>query len=106
VDRLLADHDRAGQQLDEYPGEVLLGLAVGVRDQIVRAGLLVDLVCRELPEARHDLGGGGRADRLLDVGGAVGQKLVDGFDVFDHDSMTARATDNPHPAGVLRMESP
>lgn len=106
MDRLLADDDRAGQQLGERLGEVLLGLAVGVRDQVVRAALLVDLVRGQLPEARHDLGGGRLPDRFFDVGRAAREKLVDGFDVFDHGSMTTRATDNPRPSGALRVELP
>jgi hypothetical protein len=106
VHRFLADHDRAGQQCGEGGREVLLGQPVGVRHQVVRAGLLVDLVGGELPEPGHYLRGGGRADDVFHFGRAVCEKLVDGFDVFDHGSMTARATDNPHPSGVLGMESP
>ncbi|GAB2918422.1 hypothetical protein GCM10027075_18070 [Streptomyces heilongjiangensis] len=70
------------------------------------AVLLVDLVLGELPPARHDLGGGGLAHRFFDVGGVPGEKLVDGFTVFDHAPMTARTTDNPYREGALRMESP
>jgi hypothetical protein len=109
VHRLLADHDRAGQQRGERAGEVPLGQAVGVRHEVVRSGLLVDLVRGEPPEPGHDLGGCRRADGVFHVGRAAREKLVDGFGGFggfDHGSMTARPTDNPCPSGVPRVESP
>jgi hypothetical protein len=105
VDRFLADHDGAGQEGAECFGEVLLGQPVGVRHQVVRSALLVDLVRGELTEAGHDLGRGGLAEGLLHVGRVAGEKLVDGFRVVDHDSIRARPTDNPHPMGGLWVES-
>lgn len=105
VHRLLADHDGAGQQLGQHLGEIQLGLAVGVRHQVVRAALLVDLVGGELTEARHDLRGRRLADRFFDIGRVPGEKLFDGFVFFDHGSMRARATDNPRPAGGQGVES-
>jgi hypothetical protein len=105
VHGLLADHDGAGQQRGECVGEVALGQAVGVRHQVVRPGLLVDLVRREPAEAGHDLGRGGRADRLLHIGRVTCEKLFDGFHLFDHGSMRARATDNPRRCGARRVES-
>lgn len=105
VHRLLADDDGTGQEGAEGFREVLLGEAVGVGHQVVRSALLVDLVRGELTEAGHDLGRGGLADRLLNVGRVAGEKLVDGFLVFDHGSMRARTTDKPHPAGGVPVES-
>lgn len=80
VHRLLADDHRAGQEAGEGRGEVFLGKAVGGGDEVVRTALLDDLVCGELPVARHDLGGGRCADRRLDLG------QVPGKEVIDHDS--------------------
>ncbi len=84
VHRLLADDHRAGQQGAEVLGEPQFGEAVGVRHQVVGAALLVDLVRGEVAEAGQDLGRGGLADRFLHVGRAAGEKLVDGFRLFDH----------------------
>ncbi len=84
VHRLLADHDGAGQQRAERPGEVLLGPSVGVGHQVVGAALLVDLVRGEPAPARHDFQSSGLADGFLHVGGAPSEKLVDGFRVYDH----------------------
>ncbi len=86
VHGLLADHHGAGQQRAEVLGEPQLGEPVGVRHQVVRAALLVHLVRGEAAEAGQDLGRGGLADRLLHVGRAAGEKLLDGFRVFDHAS--------------------
>ncbi len=84
VHRFLADHEGAGQQGGEGVGEVPLGQAVGVRHEVVRAGLLVDLVLREPAEARHDLGRGRLADRILHVGRVTREKPFDGLRLFDH----------------------
>ncbi|GAA0949762.1 hypothetical protein GCM10009576_067890 [Streptomyces rhizosphaericus] len=56
---------------------MLLGQPVGGGDQVVRALLLDDLMGGELPEARHDLFGDRRADRLLHRAEITGEKFID-----------------------------
>jgi hypothetical protein len=91
VHGLLADHDGAGEQGRQRRGQVLLGEAIRGRHQVVRTALLDDLVRGELPEARHDLGGCGLADRLLHGSEVAIQKVI------DHASSQSHPSDIPPP---------
>lgn len=56
---------------------MFLGEPVRDGHEVVRTVLLDDLVCGELPVARHDLGGGRCADRRLDLGQVPGKEVID-----------------------------
>lgn len=99
VDGLLADDHGAGEQGGEGLGEPDLGEAVGRGDQVVRAGLLVDVVVGELPEARHDLGGRRLPDGLGDVVEVAVEESPQFGEMFDHVSIRPCRADSAAPPG-------